>query len=481
MLKALSQELEFRIYINSKHATTVIRATVGDVWRTPRELTVFHQMVKTEHNRCARPGYPLTQRQNYHGVLHANSDLHCFAIAGGALLQAFEHLFPESIKHALLNVMATEPDSHNTELVAHRLRHWNNGNHNFEEIDIVTASDLVRQYWEWRTSDGPRGMWKMYTMAAVFAQNMFRRNRPQVPSVMQREIVQQSLFRDRHAGLGMDPLLFRIRVLAMEMHCNIFIRPQVYPSVSCKFAEPKDTRTCISGYSASVSLPFAQAAQRRMQCPTHFARGETLLYTLDEFTLWFKSQYMEDLARGTRYLSNRNDCPDGRLYRVFNRRELYTEWLEWLGRMVGAGKCSTSIAEIINSADYTESLRYTMNRLVSIAVAPGLYETTTRIVTLDDGTQEEVTGPRTRSCALFKRKYPLNDDGTIMTPEERAAAFPETAEERVQREGMPLLAIAEQARRTLVRKKRGRPKKKRAKKVPKKKKRGKRHKINTPE
>lgn len=445
MMGAISQRLTFVIN-TSPNDRQSIDTTIGDVWRTPREIVIFYRMVESHHTSRMYDAHPLSQHVCYHGLLHPQSNLHCFAIARGILQQTFEQTLSDDMRSAVLWALATQPNSNCRDAVICRLREWNNGHHQFESADIGQAAALIEDYWAWRMDDGPRGMWKMYTMSALFLQSILRSTRPQISSQIQRVTVDDALFGTDHTTMGMVRTPDRYKILAMELWCNLFNRKDVRPQVHSTYTEQTDMRAAIMGYSRKVALPFGQKVKRsKLRCPVNFGCGEPLYRCIQDFVVWFKSQYQyhdpdDNIDDGIQY-TQRKITRDPRLYSVFTKKDFYDVWINWLTRIADDGYIDTDVMNLIQSKKRIKTMKWVINRIIISMVAPKLI-TYSRVVEQDGDVR--VHRERLTYIAL-KRVRPVAADGNFMTDEQIALEFPETAEQRVKKEGHPLLDIGKEA------------------------------------
>lgn len=491
MIGALSQNLTFQFRIApGEYGRIHENITIGDIWRTPRELVILHRMVMSERQCKEIEGhFPMARATLYHGILRPEVELHGIALARGTLRSTFYGQLSAGIRQAILHVLGTELYSDQPERTAHRIREWGQRflDEPFSEDAVATAADLVAQYWKWRRDPGPRGMVSIYTMAAVFAQSMFRSTRAQVPSQLQRSTVEHTLFYDRSdlAGDG-GPVDQRFRILAMEILCNVYVRRKTQPIPSHVFVEDDDKRKAIMGYSARAVLPFCQISEQRPKCPVHYGRGEELLESIDDFETWFKTQYDSEGVVGhfsSRYTGSRSDIGDPRLFIAFSQSDIYNMWFEWETNRNAHGQCSPRVAEYLASPKYHAKLGGVIKRVLINVVAPGFFDATRNTLreashalfqssslslSLSDEDDDPEPEPqengkrryRKRKApkmgkrgrvtphgyVRFKRVHPVDaETGARMTPEEIATAFPITAEAVIQDQGMPLLEIAQRA------------------------------------
>lgn len=443
-----AQILTFEINTSPNTRETIERP-LGDIWRTPAQLAVMYRMVKSHHAQRTLEPHPLAVYQHDHGSPYIHGTLHAFAIAGGMLYQTFQHTLDDDAQRAIMHILHHEPYAgEGVDTLAHLVSQHMPETTTTSPSDVARAASVLHDYWQWRNDNGPRGMWKTYAMAAVFTQNVFRRNQCQVPSQLQETVVQAALFQDRCEGYNGIPLSYEMRILAMEMQCNLFVRHQSTQAVSSRFCESSDNRTSIAAYGLDVSMPFAQVSRSRLRCPKHYGRGEPILCFLHNFVQWFNSEYTHDVDYPSSYMSNRQNAADTQYHKAFKRADLYNEWLTWAMRMLERDACTAPIAELLRDERYMQTFRHTITQLLINWIAPGLSEE----AIVSRARHGETIQRKPYNYIRFKRVHPLPSDAPLNNAHVQSDAQHHTietpvhvGEQLVAQQGYPLLDIASHA------------------------------------
>lgn len=424
--KGLEPLLTVYITTLDKSPNTCVQGHWHDMWRTSEELSTMYRMLKTPW---------------YHGDVP-------FEIVRGSLLQRFNDLTPVHIQQDILDMIQEQCHAYQDALPTHanmmqqlrqrvRYRFEPFSKHITHALTTTYDNDnqvhhvaqLLVDYWTWRRGRSTNDLPGTYAVAATLAYSMFRKFNPVLPALswMHRKTLRQILYK-RH-GTYHNPKLAhdmaRLRTLALDIELCIFRRVcnVRYDTV---FYEPT------TYYTRIVAFHTRPKCIQFPSCMRWFGKSKWIMQCIEhDFVRWFQRQYHIEQCD---YVTLRTPKDD--VTRVsFSQHDLYQCWFQWLVDQMERDRDSLYQVRFKqyqwlhkrcvqkHRQRYHALFRY----LLVNALASGLYA------------HDTLVEPR---YVVFPKR--LLTHHTI--DDASAPVRVETAEQRIAREGYPLLQCADIAR-----------------------------------